>query len=308
MSAVLERSSLESSLSGLVAFVRAAEARSFVVAGRRLGVSASAVGKSVARLERRLGVRLLNRTTRSVSLTEEGELLLARAVPVLDGLREVEEALTGAATAPSGRVRLSVPDAFGQFVLVPALPALTARLPRIELEVHLDDHLRDAVEEGYDLVVRIAERLADSSSMTARRLGPHRFVVCASPTYLDLCGLPATPGDLDRHQCVRFTFSTSGQAQPWWFVSGGRPVELRPSGRLAFNSNAAMLQATLDHQGIAYLPRYVAAAALRDGRLRAVLDDHVATHGSIWALWPRSRQMPRKVRAVVDFLAGLGLG
>lgn len=308
MSAVLDGSRLESSLSGLVAFVRAAEARSFVVAGRRLGVSASAIGKSVARLEGRLGVRLLNRTTRSISLTEEGAVLLERAAAVLDELRVVEEELAGSTGEPRGRVRLSVPDGFGQFVLAPALPRLTARLPEIALEIHFDDRVRDPVEESYDLVVRIAGRLADRSSLVARRLGPHRFVVCASPAYLDQRGRPLRPGDLAAHQCIRFTFSTTGRIQPWWFNGGGETIEIRPPGRLALNSNAAMLRAVLAGQGIAYLPSYVVAEAVREGSLLPVLDEHLVPHGSIWAVWPRRRRTTTKVRAIVDFLVTLEVG
>lgn len=295
--------SLES-LSGLVAFVRTAEAGGFAAAGRRLGISASAVGKSVARLEERLGVRLLSRTTRAMTLTDEGALLYERASRILEDVAEAESTVAGTRDAPRGRLRVSLPTAFGQFVVVPRLPEFLHAHPHLELEVHLDDRQVDVIEEGYDLVVRIAQGL-DNSGLIARQLGAHRFVICASPAYLARHGVPASPAALSDHHCIRFTLSGTGRTSPWRFVIDGREIAFEPPGRLAFNNNAAMLTAALADQGLAYLPAYVAEAALSYGSLIPVLDEQLRPNGVIAALFPPSRRTAPRVRVFVDFLSGL---
>lgn len=297
-------SSLES-LTGLAAFVRAADAKSFVVAGRQLGISASAVGKSIARLEQRLGIRLLHRTTRSVGLTEEGALFYQRAARILAEVAEAEAAVAGARAAPRGRVKLGVPDAIGQFVIAPALPMFCARFPEVEIELHLDDRVARVVEEGFDLVVRVVTEPEDSS-LVARRLGPHRFSVCAAPAYLAHRSVPVAPQELHLHEGIHFILARTGQRHPWWFVdAAGHEFEITPNGRLAFNSNAAMLAAAVAGQGLISVPSYVTAEAVRSGLLVPVLEKHVCHRGTVTVLRPRTRQLAPKVRAVLSFLSDL---
>lgn len=291
------------SLSGLTAFVRAAEAGGFAAAGRRLGVSASAVGKSVARLEAELGVRLFHRTTRSITLTDEGEILLERGQRILSDLANAEAELASMRETPRGRLRVSLPAAFGQFCVVPQLPSFLKKFPDLEIEADLDDRQVNLIEEGYDLAVRIAPDFPDSD-LVVRKLGDQRFVVCAAPEYLARRGVPETVEDISKHDCIGFNLTGTGRQAPWRFTVDGRPREVTPATKLAFNNNAAMLTAALAGQGLAHLPNYVAASALSYRTLVPVLDDFLAPSGTIAALRPQGRHLSPRTRVFVDFLVG----
>lgn len=208
------------SLSGLVAFVRAAETRSFVTAARALGVSASAVGKSVAKLEENLGVRLFHRSTRQINLTEEGAIFFERCRNALQEIQDAEAELSKATVAPRGRLRVSMP-AIGYRLLLPVIPRFRSLYPEVELDLDFSDRLVDVIEEGFDVVIRGGEP-ADSR-LKAKRLGPYRFVVCASPEYFARHGVPQHASELANHVCLRFKYRSSGKLQEW-IVDGESPL------------------------------------------------------------------------------------
>ena len=281
------------SFSGLESFVRAADLLSFAEAGRALGISASAVGKNVARLEQQLGLRLFQRTTRQVRLTQEGALFHERCRRILDELHDARAAMQAAAEAPRGRLRISLPT-IGYRFLLPVLPEFQARYPEVELDLDFNDHLVDVVEAGLDVVIRSGD-LADSR-LVARRLGPFRFILAASPAYLAARGVPRTPADLARHTSLRYRFLSSGKLEEW--VLPGLPA--MPIA-LVCNNMEAMLGAAVAGMGLAYMPDFLARDALAHGELQQVLAEQLTHSGQFSALWPSSRQLSPKVRAFVDF-------
>ncbi|WP_315831249.1 LysR family transcriptional regulator [Bradyrhizobium prioriisuperbiae] len=288
------------SLSGLIAFVRTAETLSFVAAGRLLGVSASAVGKNVARLEQSVGVRLFQRSTRRVSLTNEGALFYERCRRVLDELRDAEAMLSQSALVPRGRLRVSLPT-IGYRFLMPILPEFSARYPEVELDLDFDDRILDVIEEGLDVVVRSGE-LADSRLMS-RRLGAFRFVLCASPAYLAAHGEPRTPGDLAQHKCLRFRFPTTGKLQDWSLRHEAGAGEPRIPVTMVCNNIEALRAAAIGGMGIVHMPDFLVRDAIALGSLRTVLDGDMINPGQFWALWPSSRQLSPRLRVFVDFLS-----
>ena len=287
------------SLTGIVAFVRAAEALSFVAAGRTLGVSASAVGKSIAKLEQSVGVRLFQRSTRRVNLTAEGVVFYERCRRILDDLRDAETMLSSSAQAPRGKLRVSVPT-IGYRFLLPVLPTFVARYPDIELDIDFNDRIVDLIEEGIDVAIRSGD-LSDSRLMS-RHLGPFRFVLCAAPAYLDRQGVPQTPRDLERHRCLHFRVPASGKLQAW-------PIKQEPSApdvhlptALTCNNMEALYDAAASGLGIVCMPDFLARDALARGTLRSVLDSYLVDSGQFWVLWPSSRHLSPRVRAFVDFV------
>ncbi|WP_028227399.1 LysR family transcriptional regulator [Paraburkholderia ferrariae] len=285
-------------LNGIVAFVRTAETLSFVAAGRKLGISASAVGKTIAKLERSLGVRLFHRTTRRVTLTDEGRHFHERCHRILEELRDAEAVLSEAAQTPRGRLRVSLP-VIGYRFLLPVLPAFSARYPEIELDLDFNDRLVDVVEGGFDAVIRSGS-LSDSSLMS-RRLGPFRFVLCAAPGYAQRCGLPDTLAALPAHACVRYRFPTTGKMQPWSLMSdGSEPPNLRTA--MTCNNMEALRGAVIAGFGIGFMPDFLAQDALESGALVTVLGEHTIAPGQFSILWPSSRQLSPKLRVFVDFM------
>ncbi|MDN7601545.1 LysR family transcriptional regulator [Burkholderia gladioli] len=285
-------------LNGIVAFVRTAETLSFVAAGRTLGISASAVGKTIAKLERSLGVRLFHRTTRRVTLTEEGRHFHERCHRILEELRDAEATLSASAQTPRGRLRVSLP-VIGYRFLLPVLPAFSARYPDIELDLDFNDRLVDVVEGGFDAVIRSGQ-LSDSSLMS-RRLGPFRFVLCASPDYLARAGVPRGLADLAAHEGVRYRFPTTGKLQPWSLLpDGGEPPNLRCA--MTCNNMEALRGAVIAGFGIGFMPDFLARDALAAGSLVEVLEPHSIAPGQFSILWPSSRQLSPKLRVFVDFM------
>lgn len=286
------------SFSGLSAFAATVDAGGFAAAGRRMGLSASAVGKAVARLEERVGVRLLNRTTRRVTMTFEGEQLFARASRLLEDLRDIESLLATQRAAPLGRVRATLPATLGRMVILPRLAAFVARFPGIELDIGLDDRMVDLVEGGYDLSIRTGK--LEDSGLIARKLATHRFVLCASPAYLAIHGAPATLDDLGSHACIRFRYPSSGLLEKWAF-DGVEWDRALPSGPV-FNDGEAVVLAAIAGLGIAQIPDYAAAAARADGRLVPLLTQHACVRGDIWLVRPAARANLPRVEALASFL------
>lgn len=286
-------------MSSLIAFVQAAEDLSFVAAGRKLGISASAVGKSIAKLEESAGTGLFHRTTRRVSLTEEGAAFHERCRRILDDLRDAETMLSNATGTPRGRLRVSVPT-IGYHFLLPVIPEFRRRHPDIELDIDFNDRLIDVVEEGLDAVIRSGP-LTDSSLMS-RRLGPFRFVLCASPSYLERKGIPRSPHELEEHDCLRFRFPTSGKIQTWQLRDAtGVDVFRRPSP-LTCNNMEALRGAATAGLGIAYMPDFLARDDVDAGRLRIVLDAHLVDQGQFSILWPSNRLVSPRLRAFIDHM------
>ncbi|WP_105746194.1 LysR family transcriptional regulator [Cronobacter dublinensis] len=287
------------SLTALTSFVRTAETLSFTEAARLLGISASAVGKNVARLEQRLGVRLFNRSTRSVSLTSEGERLLARCRPALEQLRDAEAELTSSQQRPSGRLRVSLP-AIGYHLLMPFFPAFAARYPEIEIELDFSDRLVNLVEEGFDVAIRSGE-IADSR-LTARTLGHFRFVLCASPAYLAAQGAPASPEALKQHRVILFRFPSTGLIQPWALRGFQLTGAHQAHAALTVNNIEAMIRAAAAGLGICYVPDFIVNSMLARGELCEVMPGYCERTGAFSALWPTSRYLSPRVRCFIDFL------
>ncbi|MGS4819234.1 LysR family transcriptional regulator [Raoultella terrigena] len=285
-------------LNGFVVFVRVAETRSFVAASRLLGVSASAIGKSVARLEEKLGVRLFHRSTRSVTLTAEGTLFLERSRRILAEIEAAELELSQATAAPRGRLRVSLP--LVSSLVLPVLGEFMREYPAIELDLDFTDRLVDVIEEGFDVVVRTGH--PTDSRLSARRLGTFRSMLVASPDYLAQRGLPTAPADLLEHTCLHYRFPNSGKLEPWALrLAPGDPELQLPTSMICNNIETRVCFA-LQGLGIAYLPEFAIAEPLADGRLLAVLADRVERAGVFHVLWPASRHPSPKVRALVDFL------
>lgn len=286
------------SLSGFVVFVQVAETRSFAAAGRLLGVSASAVGKRVARLEDKLGVRLFHRSTRSITLTAEGVLFLERCRRVLLEIEAAEQELSQASRAPRGRLKVSLPLVSG--LVLPVLGEFMRSYPEIRLDLDFTDQIVDVIEEGFDAVVRTGE--PTDSRLTARRLGGFRSLLVASPDYLARYGTPQAPADLLQHRCLHYRFPRSGKLEPWALrLEPGEPPLQLPTAMVCNNLETRVCFA-LQGLGIAYLPDFSIHEPLADGRLQTVLADYVSRAGVFHVLWPASKQLSPKVRALVDFL------
>lgn len=286
------------SLNGFVVFVQVAETRSFVAAGRLLGVSASAVGKSVARLEEKLGVRLFHRSTRSVTLTAEGTLFLERSRRILAEIEAAELELSQAAAVPRGRLRVSLP--LVSSLVLPALGEFMRAYPEIELDLDFTDRMVDVIEEGFDAVVRTGEP-ADLR-LSARRLGNFRLLLVASPDYLARRGTPRTPADLRQHACLHYRFPNSGKLETWALRQAPGEPELQLPTSMICNNIETRVCFALQGLGIAYLPDFAIRDLLADGRLESVLADHVGRTSVFHVLWPASKHPSPKVRALVDFL------
>lgn len=286
------------SLSGILAFVQVAETRSFSDAGRQLGVSSSAVGKSVARMEERLEVRLFHRSTRSVTLTAEGALFLERCRRILAEIAAAELELADTRAAPRGKLRISLPLVSG--LMMPVLTAFMHRYPDIELDVDFSDRLVDIVEEGFDAVVRTGEP-ADSR-LVSRRLGVFELVLVASPDYLKRRGVPEKPADLLGHACLQHKFPTTGRFEPWPLRP--LPGEALPElpATMICNTTEALVQVAQAGLGIACLPDFMVQEALRRGELRRVLESCTEHQGTFRVIWPSSKYLAPKLRVFIDFL------
>lgn len=286
-------------LDDMIAFIRVVESRSFTAAAERLGLSKSVVSRRLTELENRLGTRLLNRTTRSLSLTPAGQTFFERARAILDDVEEAEQAVAELGRDPRGLLRVNAPMSFGILHLAPAVAEFMARYPNVELDLELTDRFVDLVEEGWDIAVRIG-RLRDSS-LIARRLAPSRLVTVASPDYLARWGRPERPEDLSRHECLLYT--TPANPSVWPYRVDGEHRSVRVQGRMRVNNGDAILEAVRAGLGLAVLPTFMIHRDLVSGRLVTVLDAFEVTDVAIHAVWPHHRHLSPKVRAFVDFLA-----
>ncbi|HEY8572409.1 LysR family transcriptional regulator [Phenylobacterium sp.] len=281
------------------AFVSVAEAKSFTHGAKRLGVSSAQASKLVARLENRLGSRLLNRTTRDVSLTDTGRAYLERARILLEEFEALESSVRDVDGCPRGVLKISAPVSFGAHQLTPALLEFAEAHPEISLDVSSTDRMVNLVEEGFDVAVRIG-RLSDSS-LVARKLADVRLVTCASPEYLERHGAPKTLADLAGHEAI---IDTNGPDPAIWrFGSRSETQDVRVNGRLRFGGAEACVAAARAGFGITRTPAFAAAEDLRAGRLQAVLCNFESELIHVHAVYPHARHLAPKVRFFVDFLA-----
>lgn len=285
----------------LTVFRQVVDLGSFAAAARRLGLSPAAVSKNVGELEAHLGVRLLNRTTRRMSLTEAGSLYHDQIARVLDDLEAADGSLGPLQQQPKGLLRVSAPTTLTLLTPISAaMPRFLDRHPELSIDLRMDDRRINIVEEGFDVAIRAGGGLEDSS-LVARRLMTTPHVVCAAPSYLDRFGTPAEPEDLRGHSCVQFTLS--GHADEWTFRRGDRVARVPIAGRYRVTSSLAVRDALRAGFGLSLIPSIYVAEDLRSGRLRAVLEDWSTVELSVYAVYPSRRHVVPKVRAFVDFLA-----
>ncbi|WP_045014211.1 LysR family transcriptional regulator [Bradyrhizobium sp. LTSP849] len=287
------------SLGSLNAFVRAAETRSFTVAGRQLGVSSSAIGKSVARMEERLGVRLFHRSTRSITLTAEGALFLDRCRRIFSEIEAAELELSQTHGAPRGTLRVGLP--LVGMLMIPTLAAFMRTYPEIMLDLDFSDRIIDVIEEGFDAVVRFAD--AGDTRLMSRALGTYRRRLVAAPAYLAAKGVPKTPDDLKAHACLHHRFPTSRRFEQWPLPPEQAGVEIELPKTAVASTLEPLIYMAEQGLGIAYLPDFAIGRQLREGLLVTVLDDYTDRSGPLRVLWPSSRHLAPKLRAFVDFLA-----
>ncbi|ODA96500.1 LysR family transcriptional regulator [Mesorhizobium sp. SEMIA 3007] len=288
-------------LTGLIAFARAGSLGSFTAAARSLGISPSAVSKSVQRLEQQLGVSLFTRTTRSLTLTPEGRELHERAVRLLRDAEEIEQVAKAVRAEPTGTLRIAVSLPIGLHLVAPALPAFRKLHPKVSIDLRIDDRLVDIVEQGIDIAVRIGE-LADSR-LLSRRLSPLRLCAYAAPAYLAARGTPTHPDELAAHDTVNLRYQSSGQAFRWPFRIGEREIEIVPTSSIIVDASEAVMATLVAGGGIGISATFVAAPYVARGELALVLGDFAVERDNITALWPSSRRTNPAVRAFLEHLS-----
>jgi DNA-binding transcriptional LysR family regulator len=290
-------------LDGIAAFARVVDTGSFWAAARRLNISKSAVSARVQRLEDRLGIRLLNRNTRRLSLTEAGAAYYRHCARILVEAEAAEQAANALQREPRGTLRVSAPDSFGSMHIAPAVPAFLKRYPELAIDINLSPAYVDLVDERLDLAIRIG--VLEDSALVVRKLAPSRQVLCAAPAYLKERPAPRIPADLAGHNCLCANLlAVSDQ----WRLSGkngnkNSEVRVTVSGSVRSNNAEMLRQAALEGVGIAALPTWAVAEELRSGRLKRVLTAWAPPVSTIYAVYPGNRLMSMKVRAFVDHLA-----
>lgn len=286
-------------LDGMTVFARVVEERSFSGAARKLGMSKSAVSKHVTKLEDSLGIRLLNRTTRRLSLTDAGSTFYQHCARVVEEIETAEHALTDLRGTPRGTLRISAPLTFGQMYLPQLVTEFMEQYPGLHVDIHLADHMVDLVAEGIDMAVRIT-RLKDSS-LIARKLADFRGHVVASPEYLARYGEPKTPHELSQHRTISYTNVPSPNI--WDFDGPDGQVAVRVNPVMSCNNGEFTSIAAIRGLGIAREPEFIVAEALSSGRLVRILGDYDPLNsGGIYAVYPERRHLPSKVRVFIDFL------
>ncbi len=295
--------SLYDHFSGIAVFVRVVETGSFAAAASRLNLSRSAVGKTVSRLEEKLGVKLIHRTTRSQSLTEDGQLFYERCLRAVNEIREGAAMLDSGRQLVQGKLRVSVPVLFGSRCVAPILVGIAHNNPGLELEMDFDDRRVDVVKEGFDFVVRAAPLLSEAErNLVARRMAEQRMAVCASPAYLQAHGTPRELDDLAAHQCI--VYYRSGQHWEWRFAGRhGTPVTLQPPSRLLLDNYEAIADAAVAGFGLAWLPYWLVRDRVKAGALVQVLADQSSQAVEYYALWPKAKHLPLRTRTALDELA-----
>ncbi|MFM0198629.1 LysR family transcriptional regulator [Paraburkholderia fungorum] len=281
-------------------FVTVVSRGSFTRAADALETSPANVTRYVNDLEAHLGTRLLNRTSRTLSLTEGGETFYARCKSILDDVAETEGLVSSASVEPRGRLRINAPVSFGILHLAPLWPAFMRKYPEVELDVALIDRVVDIVDEGYDLAIRISR--AGSTSHAARKLATSRNILCASPDYLARCGYPAAPADLIEHRCIGYSYAATGDE--WQLAdSEGKSHAVKVNCHMHSNNGDTARAAALAGQGVIWQPTFLVGNDLRAGKLVQLLPAYRLPDIDVLALYPSRRHLSAKIRAMVDFLA-----
>ena len=287
-------------LTDIAVFVRVVERASFTMAADDLGLSRAVVSKYISRLEKRLGSRLLHRTTRRLSLTEAGAALFEASRGAIERIEEAEAALAQLQSQPRGRLRVSAPMSFGILHLGPAMAEFARAYPAVTLDMRLDDRYVNLVEEGFDVAVRIGA-LSDSS-LVARKFAATRAVVCASPDYLARQGEPETPEDLASHDCLIYSYLST--ANVWRFSApDGREIPVAVTGSFRINNGIVLAEAAVAGHGILMAPTFYVGPLIRDKRLKQILARYRLPDLPIHAVYPQRSHVPPKVRVFIDFLA-----
>ncbi|CAN7607615.1 LysR family transcriptional regulator [Trinickia sp. LjRoot230] len=288
-------------LAGVSPFVHAVQAGSFALAAERMHLTRSAVGKSIARLEERLGTRLFHRTTRSQSLTADGQAFYAHCVRALAELEAGETTLAASRREPQGRLHVSVPVLFGRRCVAPRLLELAARYPRLELQMSFTDRVVELVDEGIDLVVRSGGMRETSAGLVARKLGEQTMVLCAAPDYLARHGTPQCVADLAEHHAV--VYASGKRDAPWHlFDHAGKAHEIAMKHRFRFDDLETIVEASKAGAGIARLPCWLVAEPVRTGALIKVLPETPGPGIEMHLAWRRTRHMPTRMRVAIDAL------
>ncbi len=280
---------------GVSEFVAVAETFSFTDAAKRLNTSVAQVSRRVSALEERLAIKLLNRTTRKVSLTEAGQVYFEQCRHLVEGLEHAELAVTQMQSSPKGLIKITAPATYGERHLAPLLNQFIELYPQVDLELNLTNQKLDLIEAGVDIAIRLGR--LENSNLIARRLANRQMYVCASPKYLEAFGEPHTLSELKHHQCL------VGSLQYWRFKENGRDRTISISGRLKCNSGYALYDAAIRGVGLVQLPDYYVANALAAGELIEVLGKYRNDKEGIWALYPENRNLSPKVRLLIDYLA-----
>lgn len=285
-------------LTGMRVFTAVVDAGSFAAAADKLDLSRGMTSRYVAQVEAHLGVRLLNRTTRRLSLTEAGSDYYQRAVQVLALAEEAEHAVTQEAAVARGTLRINTSVSFGARHVGAAISAYLARHPQVKADLTLNDRVVDLVEEGFDVAVRIARKV--DPGLVARPLTRARMLACASPDYIKLHGMPKSPADLARHNCL--TYAYSGLQNEWRFVRSGREQTVKVAGNLHGNNGDILSCAAAEGLGVAVLPTFLVHELLREKKLARVLEGWEADELTVFAVYPSRQFLPPKVRSFVDFM------
>jgi DNA-binding transcriptional LysR family regulator len=286
-------------LAYMVTFARVVKAGSFAGAARRLKVTSSVASKHVAKLEQALGVRLLNRSTRKLSLTEAGAAYYQHCARIVEEVESSKTAIAQLQAAPRGLLRVTAPVTFANTRLGPILREFFTRHPDIQIDLNASNRVTDLAEEGFDVAIRIARTLPPN--VVARELRRVRWHLCASPEYLEREGVPSHPANLTRHNCL--TFPVPGASPEWHFVRGSEKATVPVHGSLQSNMVEALHDLVLNGTGLTLLPGYIAGKDIREGKLRAVLEDwQIEAGSSLYAVYLPSRFLAPKVRVFVDFL------
>ena len=288
---------------GVSEFVYVAEYESFTRAAKELGISTAQVSRQISALEKRLNIKLLYRTTRKVSLTEEGRVFYQHCRSVLDGLDAAEQAVSNLQSKPQGMIKLTAPVTYGEQQLLPLVNDFMMQYSDIEVTAFLSNQKIDLIDGGYDLAIRIG-KLSDST-MIAKKLSHRTNFVCAAPSYLDKYGIPHALSELNQHNCLL------GTRNYWHFIDtnpsasaySDKERNLRVSGSIQYNSGHSLVDAALKGLGIVQLPDYYVQKYLESGDLISLLDNYREPEESIWAIYPHNRQLSPKIRLLVDYLA-----
>ncbi len=280
-------------------FIKVVDMGHFSAAAHKLHVSKAAVSKYIYALEEHLGTQLINRTTRRLSLTQEGEAYLTRCRAILEDIQEVEASIGSMQTEPKGVLRINGPMSFGHLHLASAVADFLERYPEIRIEFELTDRLVDVVDEGWDVVIRIGQ--LHDSTLLARKLAPSLLVLCGTPAYFERYGQPKHPADLKEHLCLGYSYTAMGNS--WSFTNGdGQEERMTFVPRLRVNNGDVIRKVVLQSLGIALSPTFIVGQDLQAGTLQAVLTDWQLPTGAIYAVYPQNRRLSAKVRVFIDFL------